>query len=41
MHTGLLFGTPLSFRLNRTIIALRKREASLITISTVEQAASR
>lgn len=38
LHKGVLFGTPLSYRLNRTIIALRKREAALITISSVDQA---
>ncbi len=32
LHTGFFGGTPLSYRLNRTIIALRKGEAALIEI---------
>ena len=32
LHRGLLGGTPLSFRLNRTQIALRRAEAALIVI---------
>lgn len=35
MHRGLIGGTPLSFRLNRTLIALRKREAKLIYIDEI------
>ena len=35
MHRGLIGGTPLSFRLNRTLIALRKREAKLIRIDEI------
>ena len=40
LHKGAVFGTPLSFRLNRTIIALRRREAALINIQAIEQAAA-
>jgi ferrous iron transport protein A len=32
LATGWLGGAPLSFRLNRTVIALRKDEASLVRV---------
>ncbi|ACT59820.1 FeoA family protein [Hirschia baltica] len=40
LYTGLFGGTPLSFRLNRTMIALRKGEASLIKIIPENKAAA-
>ncbi len=40
LHTGLFGGTPLSYRLNRTMIALRKGEASLIEIIPSNKAAT-
>lgn len=33
---GWLGGAPLSFRLNRTVIALRKGEAALVVVETPE-----
>ncbi len=38
LYTGLLGGTPLSVRLNRTMIALRKREAAMISIELSSEA---
>lgn len=40
LHTGLFGGTPLSFRLNRTMIALRNGEASLVHIIPSNKAAA-
>ena len=38
LHRGPLGGSPLSFRLNRTIVALRKREAALIAVRVTASA---
>ncbi len=36
LQTGVLGGTPMSFRLNRTIIALRRAEAALILTESAD-----
>lgn len=38
LHKGLLGGTPMSFRLNRTVIALRRAEAALILVEGADAA---
>lgn len=39
MARGWLGGAPLSIRLNRTLVALRKGEAALVQVELVEDAA--
>ena len=39
LHTGVLLGAPKSFRLNRTLIALRRNEAALVEVAMQAQAA--